>query len=95
MWKKKFAYKYKIYEAVNLTLHGYDTLVCTVSKIIGINTENKICLPSKEYINSPIVCVVLALDMWKYCSGEQARQPNICNIPQSSLYSSTIVHKTK
>ena len=45
--------------------------------------------------NSPIICAVLALDSWNYCSGEQARQPNICKIPQSSLYSSTIVHKTK
>ena len=37
--------------------------------------------------NSPIVCVVLALDSWNYCSGKQAQQPNICKIPQSSLYS--------
>ena len=37
--------------------------------------------------NSPIVCVVLALDSWNYCSGEQAQQPNIHKIPQSSLYS--------
>ena len=32
-------------------------------------------------------CAVLALDSWNYCSGEQARQPNICKIVQSSLYS--------
>ena len=38
-------------------------------------------------VNPPIVCVVLALDSWNYCSREQARQPNICKIPQSSLYS--------
>ena len=37
--------------------------------------------------NSPIVCAVLALDSWNYCSGEQAQQPNICKIPQCSLYS--------
>ena len=37
--------------------------------------------------NSPIVCVVLPLDSWNYCSGEQARQPNIRKISQSSLYS--------
>ena len=37
--------------------------------------------------NSPIVCAVLALDSWNYCSGKQARQPNIHKIPQSSLYS--------
>ena len=43
--------------------------------------------------NSPIVCAVLALDSWNYWSGEQARQPNICKISQSSLYSWTIVHK--
>ena len=37
--------------------------------------------------NSPFVCAVLALDSWNYCSGEQARQPNIRKIPESSLYS--------
>ena len=26
--------------------------------------------------SSPIVCAVLALDSWNYCSGEQAQQPN-------------------
>ena len=36
--------------------------------------------------NSPIVCTVLALDSWNYCSGEQAQQPNIHKIPQSFLY---------
>ena len=41
-------------------------------------------------VNSPIVCVVLALDSWNYCSGKQAQQPNICKIPQSSLYSWTM-----
>ena len=40
--------------------------------------------------NSPIVCAVLALDSWNYCSGEQARQPNIRKIPESSLYSWTM-----
>ena len=40
--------------------------------------------------NSPIVCAVLALDSWNYCSGEQAQQPNIHKIPQSSLYSWTM-----
>ena len=40
--------------------------------------------------NSPIVCVVLALDSWNYCSGEQAQQPNIRKIPKSSLYSWTM-----
>ena len=30
--------------------------------------------------NSPVVCVVLALDSWKSCSGEQAQQSNICKI---------------
>ena len=32
---------------------------------------------SQWYLNSPIVCAVLALDNWNYCSGEQAQQPNI------------------
>ena len=40
-----------------------------------------------KYPNSPIVCAVLALDSWNYCSGEQAQQPNIHKICQSSLYS--------
>ena len=31
-------------------------------------------------LNSPTVCAVLALDSWNYCSGEQARQPNIHKI---------------
>ena len=37
--------------------------------------------------NSSIVCAVLALDIWNYCSGVQAWQLNICKIAQSSLYS--------
>ena len=33
---------------------------------------------SQYWANSfPKVCVVLALDSWNYCSGEQAWQPNI------------------
>ena len=31
----------------------------------------------RETWSSPIVCAVLALDRWNYCSGEQAQQPNI------------------
>ena len=31
--------KCKIFEAVNLTLHGHYTHGCTVSKVIGISTE--------------------------------------------------------
>ena len=38
-------------------------------------------------MDSPIVCAVLPLDSWNYCSGEQALQPNINKILQSSLYS--------
>ena len=34
------AYKCKIFDGVNLTLAGHYTHMCTVSKIIGINTEN-------------------------------------------------------
>ena len=45
------AYKCKIFEAANLTPNGYYTYDCTVSKVIGINTENKICLKNKEYIS--------------------------------------------
>ena len=33
-----------IFENVNLTYHGHYTHMCTVSKGIGINTENKIFL---------------------------------------------------
>ena len=33
------------------TLHAHYTHVCIVSKVFGINTENKTCPPSKEYIN--------------------------------------------
>ena len=52
--------------------------------IILANSDIKEIL---TYQNSPIVCAVLALDSWNYCSGEQAQQPNIRKIPQSSLYS--------
>ena len=40
--------------------------------------------------NSPIVSVVLAPDNWNYCSGEQAQQPNIHKIVQSSLHTWTM-----
>ena len=43
-------YKCKIFDAFNLTWVLY-TGMCTVSKVIGINIENKICLPNKQYIN--------------------------------------------
>ena len=38
--RKNIIYKCKIFEAVSLTHHGHYTHVDTVSKIIGINTEN-------------------------------------------------------
>ena len=41
-------YKCKIFEVVNLTLHGNYT--CVYTQVIGINTENNICFPSKKYI---------------------------------------------
>ena len=41
------AYKCNIFDAINLILYGHYTHVCTVSKDIGINTENKICVPKK------------------------------------------------
>ena len=44
------AYKYEIFEAVNLTLHGHYTHLCTVSKVTGINTENKMCLANNKTI---------------------------------------------
>ena len=49
------AYKCEIFDAVNLTFHGHYMHVCTVSKVIGIDTENKICLPSREDMCSLII----------------------------------------
>ena len=54
--KGKNAFKYKIFEAVNLTLyeHWYFfiyTQLCTISKYFGINKENEICLPIKKCIS--------------------------------------------
>ena len=51
-----------------------------------------VCVIVSIACNSPTVYVVLALDSWNYCSGEQALQPNICipKIVQSSLYSWTV-----
>ena len=48
--KEQIWLKCKIFVAVNLS-HGHYTQVCTVSTFIDINTENKICLPKKEYIS--------------------------------------------
>ena len=48
--RTNIAHKCKIFEAVNITFHGYYTHVYTVSKVIGMNTE-KICLPNKQYIH--------------------------------------------
>ena len=45
------AYECEIFEAVNLTLHGHYKHACTVSRVINIYKENKICLPHKEYIS--------------------------------------------
>ena len=45
------AYKYNVLDNVNLTLHGHYTHVY-ISKVFGINAENKICLPGKEYLTS-------------------------------------------
>ena len=55
--------------------HNYKFLVCL----------EVICQYQRACQNSPIICVVLALDSWNYCSGKQAQQPNICKIAQSSL----------
>ena len=48
--RTNMAYKCKIFETLNLTLHGHYAYVCTVFKVISINTEKK-CLPNKEYIS--------------------------------------------
>ena len=34
--------------------------------------SDKQTLPDENTPNSPIVCVLLALDSWDYCSGERA-----------------------
>ena len=47
--RKNIAYKFGIFHAVNLTLHGHYTHVCTVFKVTGMNTE-KIC--AKQGINN-------------------------------------------
>ena len=44
------AYKYKYLRLSTSCFIGI-THICTVSKGIGINIENKICLPGKEYIS--------------------------------------------
>ena len=49
--RTNMAYKCKQFKTVNLTCYGHYTHVCRVSRVIGINTENKICLPNKEYIS--------------------------------------------
>ena len=49
--KTNMALKCKIFDTVNLTLYGHYTHVFTLSKFLGINTENKICQLNKEYIS--------------------------------------------
>ena len=53
--RTNMAYKCEIFEAVSLTLHGHYILyiyTCVYSsKVIGIKSANKRCLPSKEYIS--------------------------------------------
>ena len=67
-------------------------MVTQLLGIYAINTKYLTCIYRKcmHIWNSPIVRAVLASDSWNYCSGEQARQSNICKIPQSSLYSWTM-----
>ena len=45
------SYKCKIFEASYLALDGHYTHICTVSRVIGIKTESRICVPNKEYIS--------------------------------------------
>ena len=46
--------------------------------------------------NSPVVCTVLVLDRWIYCSGEQGpTAQHICKIAQSSLYNWTMLMNWK
>ena len=45
----------KYLEYVNLTIHGHDTHVCTMSEVIGINTEIKMHLPNKEHMHSLMI----------------------------------------
>ena len=76
----------------------HDGLELTVAFLLHIFTDTKQKWSTMEQeaygiyyavTNSPIVCVVLALDSWNSYSGEQAQQPKICKIVQS-LYSWTM-----
>ena len=44
------AYKCKVFETLSLTLHGHYTHVCTVSIVIGINTEKKYVCQTKIHV---------------------------------------------
>ena len=52
----------------------------TTPNICGLQLTSSAwwCMSSAQ--NLPIVCVVLVLDSWNYCSGEQAWQPNVYKI---------------
>ena len=45
------AYKCKIVRLSMYHFNGHYTHVCTVSKVLDMNTENKICLANKKYIS--------------------------------------------
>ena len=69
------AYKSEILQGVNLTLQEHNIPVCTVDKVIGINTENKICLPNKGYMCLLIIknkygCQVRSIYAY-YCLGQR------------------------
>ena len=65
------ACKCKTFEAVNLTLHGHYTYVCTVSKVVGINTENKTSakqgIHKCSLIKNKYGCQMHSIDAY-YCS---------------------------
>ena len=48
-------------------------LIAVYIAYVGLSGRSS---PQYQADSSPIVCAVLALDSWNYCSGEQAQQPN-------------------
>ena len=63
--KTNMANRCKVFEALNLILHGHYRHVCTVLKVIGINTENKMSAKQGIHkcslmmkINMVVKCIV-------------------------------------
>ena len=48
--KEQYDFQYKIFEAVNLTLHGHYTHVIKMCNVVCIHTENRIFLPKNAWM---------------------------------------------